>query len=161
MKTCDNRQCVWIVFFKLSVFMLVILFIIQFSCTSPQILPHEGAWNLVMTKQIAEDTVAYSLPGDMTGSDMKIWADDHFIFVGQYQWGTDTTVYNNWGGGTYTLEGTHYQEYIEYHVNADWVGATPKMLLGIKGDTLIQVWPVDDNWQIDRSNYTIEKYVRF
>jgi len=49
---------------------------------------------------------------------------------------------------------------ILYHVNKQYVGKTIKMLLGIRGDTLIQTWPVDKNGQIDKSNYTIEKYTR-
>jgi hypothetical protein len=160
MKTRDNGQVVWAALFKLCVFLLVILFIIQSGCTQPQIRPHEGAWNLVYLETVNSDTTTNVFPGDLTGSDMKLWAKDHFAFVGRFQWNEDTT-FNNWGGGTYTLEGTHYQELIEYHVNANWLGDTPKMLLEMKGDTLIQAYPVDDKWQIDKSNYTIEKYVRF
>jgi hypothetical protein len=32
--------------------------------------------------------------------------------------------------------------------------------LEIKGDTLYQTYPVNDNWQIDKNEYTLEKYVR-
>jgi hypothetical protein len=28
------------------------------------------------------------------------------------------------------------------------------------GDSLIQTWPVDNNWQINKSNFRIEKYLR-
>ena len=93
-----------------------------------------------------------------TGSDMKIWAKNYFIFVGRYK--RDTTFTDNYGGGTYTLDGNRYQETILYHSIAEWVGNKPKMLLDVKGDSLIQTWPADDNWQINKSNYRIEKYVR-
>jgi hypothetical protein len=34
------------------------------------------------------------------------------------------------------------------------------MLVEIKGDTLYQTWPVNGNWQINKYDYTVEKYVR-
>jgi hypothetical protein len=33
------------------------------------------------------------------------------------------------------------------------------MLMELKNDTLIQKWPVDENWNL-QENYKIEKYVR-
>lgn len=72
----------------------------------------------------------------------------------------DTTIADNYGGGNYSLEGNHYIEDISYHVNKAYIGAKPKMIMEIKGDSLIQRWPANNSWQIDEHNYNIEKYIR-
>jgi len=144
--------------FKLMAIITVMISIIVLSCIKPQSKLIEGAWNLVYAHSIAGDTLAWKFPVNYTGSDIKIWTKNHFIFVGRYK--KDTTFVDNYGGGTYTLDGNHYQETILYHVVTEWVGNKSKMLLEFKGDSLIQTWPADDNWQINKSNYRIEKYVR-
>ena len=87
-----------------------------------------------------------------------MWSESHFIFVGYFD--VDSIHYENYGCGTYTLEGNHYTEMIQYHVGADYVGQEVKMLVEVSNDTLTQTWPVDDEWNVDTDNYRIEKYVR-
>lgn len=136
----------------------VMVSIIFLSCIQPQSKPIEGAWNLVYSQYIAEGKLVEKFPGNYTGSDIKIWAKNYFIFVGRYK--IDTTFVDNYGGGTYTLDKNHYQETVLYHIASHWVGTKPKMLLEVKGDSLIQTYPVDDNWQINKNNYTVEKYIK-
>ena len=142
------------------IFGLMISFLI-FSC-SPNEKQHrkiDGAWSLVYYKTVAKDTVVGRYVGkDVIGSQVKVWSQNHFVFVGRFKVGTKEM--DNYGGGTYTLQGSQYIETILYHKNHQWVGTQPKMLIEIKKDTLYQTWPVNDMWQIDKSNYTIEKYVR-
>ena len=105
------------------------------------------------------DTLKSEFPGDYSGSDMKMWSKDHFVFVGLFK--NDTTTRNNYGGGTYKLKGNRYEEYILYHANKVAVGKNVKMILELKNDTLFQTYPVDENGKIDSvSYYYIEKYVR-
>lgn len=40
------------------------------------------------------------------------------------------------------------------------VGKIGKQILEIRNDTLMKTYPCDDNWEIVRSNYNIEKYIR-
>jgi len=147
---------------KASYFIGLMISIILFSC-DPNEKQHrkiEGAWSLVNYQSIAKDSVIIGryIGKDVIGSQIKVWSDDHFVFVGRFKVGSKKA--DNFGGGTYTLEGSQYIETILYHINKQWIGTKPKMHVEIKGDTLYQTWPVNDLWQIDKSNYTIEKYVR-
>ncbi|HEX7585855.1 MAG TPA: hypothetical protein VF373_14300 [Prolixibacteraceae bacterium] len=113
--------------------------IIFWSC-SPNEKQHrkiEGAWSLVYYQSIAKDSVVGRYIGkDVIGSQIKVWSNDHFVFVGRFKVGSREA--DNYGGGTYTLEGSQYIETILYHINKQWIGTKPKMLIEIKGDTLYQ-----------------------
>ena len=120
-------------------------------------LPGRGAW--FITNHLQKDTVIGRYMGkNVNGSQIKVWSDEHFVFAGRFK--VNDRQIDNFGGGTYTLEGSQYIETIDYHTNKQWLGTHPKMLIEIKGDTLMQTWPVNDMWHVDKSNYTIEKYVR-
>ncbi len=118
----------------------------------------EGAWKLVQVRWVNNDTLAGDFPGKWTGSDMKMWSKGYFSFVGHMKETTGFT--DSYGGGRYHLDGNRYEEEIQFHVAPTLVGQKVKMLLEVKNDTLIQTWPVSENGQIDKGNYTVEKYVR-
>ena len=143
---------------KLKTFIILMISIIVLSCAQRRSKPIEGAWDLVYSHRISGDTLTWKIPGDYTGNQLKIWTQDHFSFVGQYK--SDTTLTDNYGGGTYTLDQNRYEETFLYSKNKSRVDSTLKILLEVKGDSLIQSWPVDDDWKIDKSNYRTEKYVR-
>ena len=128
------------------------------SCNEKKETSIEGAWNLIDLVNVKDGSVVNSLPGNISGKQMKIWYDDNFVFVGEFM--SDTTEQNNFGGGTCTLNGNRYEENLSYHVNSDYIGTTVKMLIEINHDTLIHKWPVDSNWTLDDNNYNMEKYVR-
>jgi len=132
---------------------LIISFTIV-SCTQQDTRsPVEGAWKLVYANWIDNPT----FPDQMKGSDIKLLTDGYFAFVGHYT--IDTLEQEAYGGGSYKLEGNKYEEEIQYHVFKTNIGNINKMILEVKNDTLIQKWPVDENWEItDETN--IEKYVR-
>lgn len=139
---------------------LVILLIIN-GC-SPNEKQHrkiDGAWSLVSYLTVSKDTVVGRYVGkDVIGSQIKVWSQNHFVFVGRFI--VSDVAKDNYGGGTYTLEGSQYIETILYHKNHQWVNSQPRMLLEIKGDTLYQIWPVNAQWQINKFDYTVEKYVK-
>jgi hypothetical protein len=89
---------------------------------------------------------------------MKLICDNHFAFVGRYVSGKDTT--DNFGGGTYTLEGKNYTESIKYHVAKSLVGEVIPFEVEVRHDTLIQKGPrkignyKDTKWEL------YEVYVR-
>jgi len=146
---------------KATIIFGLMISIIVLSC-NPNEKQHrniDGAWSLVYYKTISKDTVIGRYIGkDVIGSQLKMWSQGHFVFSGRFKVGTKEV--DNYGGGTYTLEGSQYIETILYHKNKQWLGTQPKMFVEIKGDTLYQTWPVNDLWQINKNDYTIEKYVR-
>lgn len=143
---------------KTTLFLFLLITVLFIGCNRSTNLPHEGAWQLVYAKSVSADTVVNEFPVDLTGSDMKIWTKNHFIFVGLYN--LDSTIINSYGGGTYKLEGNRYEENILYHTYPNFVGKKINMLLEVKNDTLTQTWPVNEDGQIDKHNYEIEKYIR-
>lgn len=146
---------------KAKIIFSLMISIIILSCnpTEKQHRNIDGAWSLVSYNSIAKDSVIGRYVGkDVIGSQVKVLSEGHFVFVGRFTVGSKEI--DNFGGGTYTLEGSQYIETILYHVNKKWIGTQPKMLIEIKKDTLYQTWPVNDMWKIDKSNYTVEKYVR-
>ena len=130
------------------------------SCAQQDVKsPNEGAWKVVHWIKISADTLEWSFPGSFTGSEMKVWSKNHFAFTGRYK--MDTVFFDNSGGGSYKLEGTHYEESYLYFLHAaSLVGNSQRILLELRNDTLIETWPVDENWQVDKSNYNIQKLVR-
>jgi len=118
----------------------------------------EGAWKLVDANSFSEGKVVNHFQVNFTGSQIKVWTKNHFMFVGLFN--SDSITTNSYGGGTYKLEGNRYEENILYHTYPDAVGNKVKMLLEIKNDTLIQTWPVNKEGQIDKNKFRIEKYIR-
>jgi hypothetical protein len=118
----------------------------------------EGAWQLVNVRSMAGDKIMSELPVNYTGSEIKIWTKTHWVVVGWFK--QDTTFSDNYGGGTYKLDGNKYDENIVYHAYKPYVGKSIKMLLEIKNDTLTQIYPLDKNGQIFKQDYSIEKYIR-
>jgi len=138
-------------------FYLMILMIIP-GCAPKKTIPMEGAWQVVSWEHMAGDSLMWKFPGSFTGSEIKIWSKSHFNFAGRYK--TDTAFVDNCGGGTYKLDGNHYEESILYFPDQKVVGTTIRLLLEIRNDTLIQTWPLDENWQIIKSEYNIQKLTR-
>ena len=63
-------------------------------------------------------------------------------------------------GGSYEIAGNHYQEMIIYHASDEIVGSQANMIMELKGDSLIQTWPVTESGEIDWDNYSQETYVK-
>jgi hypothetical protein len=145
---------------KKSVFLGLIISLVIGSCTQEKNSPIEGTWQLVFSQAIAGDTISEILPGDYTGSQVKTWTKNYVIWVGHYTRLIDTVTIDNYGGGTYKLEGDKFEEMVQYHLYKSNVGTTKRMLLEIRNDTLIQTWPADNDWKINKSSYNVEKYVR-
>ena len=143
---------------KKNVFLIAMVLLILAGCSQKPINPVEGAWNLIYSKQVSNDTVVSTFPGNYQGSQVKMWSDNYWMFVGKYE--QDTIVKNDFGGGSYTLDDIVYKETIVYHSTKDYIGQTLRMRIVVANDTLIQVWPADETGQIDKANYTSEKYVK-
>jgi len=144
---------------KKTVLITGILFLLALiGCKQEPANPIEGAWNLIYVKRIVNDSVASQFPLTYQGSDIKMWTRKNWSFVAHYTQDTITT--DAFGGGTYTLNGNIYEENIVFHFNKDLIGQTLRMLMTVKNDTLIQIWPVDEEGTINKSDCTVEKYIR-
>jgi hypothetical protein len=115
--------------------------------------PIEGVWQVVSAQQWHRDTLILQVKKDIDGTELKIWSGNYFTWIGK--WKINDTIQDYFGGGTYKLEGNRYEESQIYPSQS-----TGKMLLEIRNDTITQIWPVDDNGNVIKSNYGIEKYVR-
>lgn len=136
---------------------LVIIMIIG-SCSQPGNKFPQGAWQLVQVLNVSGNKVVKYFPTSMPGSDIKMWSEGHFMFVGRFQ--NDTSYTDNFGGGRYTLDGNRYEEEIIYHSDKGYIGAKVKMLLEQRNDTLIQTFPVNEIGEPNKLHHFIEKYVR-
>jgi hypothetical protein len=143
---------------KKTLFFSALFLAILIGCKQEPVNPVAGAWQLIYRKEVANDSIIGTFPATYGGSQVKMWCNNYWMFVGQ--WKQDTVFTDNYGGGLYTLEGVVYKETIMYHVTKDNVGQTLRMRIVVENDTLVQVWPADEMGEIDKSNYTSEKYVK-
>ncbi len=128
------------------------------SCSRPGSEFPRGAWQLVQVLSVSGNKAVKYFPASLPGSDIKMWSEGHFMFVGRFQ--NDTSFTDNFGGGRYTLDGNRYEEEIIYHSDKNYIGAKVKMLLQLKNDTLFQFYPVNEIGEPNKLRYYIEKYVR-
>jgi hypothetical protein len=144
---------------KQIIFLSLIISLIIGSCTQQEIKSsNEGAWKVVSWKSMKGDTVTMEFPGKITGSEMKIISNNNFLWVGRYK--SDTTFFDNYGGGTIKIDGNHVEETELYCVDQSAVGSTIRILWEEKNDTATQSWPCDEKWQLKKDNYFIQKWVR-
>jgi hypothetical protein len=142
---------------KIAILSSALLIMIS-ACKQEPVNPVVGAWDLIYAKQVENDSTIATYPGTYQGSQVKMWCNNYWMFVGEYS--QDTIIAESYGGGSYTLEGIVYKETIKYHVTETNIGKTLRMRIVVANDTLIQVWPADETGEVDKSNYNSEKYVR-
>ena len=116
--------------------------------------PLEGAWQMVYG---TFSNTPFTFPAQVKGSQIKMWSKEYFTVVGHYEMGTN--VSENYVGGKYKLDGNRYEEELMYFTKDLSIGQKVRLLLEIRNDTLIQKWPVDENWNLAKA-CRIEKYVR-
>jgi hypothetical protein len=140
---------------KKIVFLGLFVMSIIIGCTQQQVAksPLEGAWKVVLAKQMHGDTVVFLVNKDIDGNELKIWSGNYYNYVGR--WSLNDSTRDYYEGGTFRLEGNRYLEQPLYPAPN-----TYKMLLEIKNDTITQIGPVDDNGVVNKSNYLIEKFAR-
>jgi len=144
---------------KLQVFISSIVLIFLFSCNQTESEFPQGAWSLVQGDAVyGGDSVVNLFPSQYSGNDVKIWSERHYNYVGQAILDTDT--FDHFGGGTYTIDGNRYIENIVWDYKKDAVGNKVKMLLDLQNDTLIQIFPIDDNWQKMDDFFFVVKYIK-
>lgn len=89
-----------------------------------------------------------------------MWSEDYNAYVGKGK--SSTEEFDIYGGGTYTLSGDQYTEFIKYCDIKHYIGKEVKMTLKLKKDTLFQTWHPIDTLGNQRTDVTLlEKYVRY
>jgi len=144
---------------KRVIFSSLIIVLVIGSCAKEKKSSIEGIWKLTFGRWYnwnPNDTLTYQFPGNINIYHIKIFSKRDFTFVGHYS--LDTLTNDNYGGGTYILKGNRYEENILYAGKAI-LNKKVRLILEVKNDTLIQKWPVDENWNL-REKYSIENYVR-
>ena len=99
----------------------------------------------------------FTFPDQVQGSQIKIWLKEYFLIVGHREYAS--TVFENFGGGTYKPDGNKYEENLSYFQVNPVAGQKARLLLEIRNDKLIQKQPAYENWQLAKEQRT-EKYFR-
>ena len=103
-------------------------------------------------------SVEILFPGIYTGSNIEIYSERHKLSVGLFK--RDTIIYNNYVGATYTLDGNRLEETLLYNQNSNIVGRKIKHIVELRNDTFVDSYPCDDNWELIKNGYSIEKHIR-
>jgi hypothetical protein len=128
------------------------------ECTTGSPSPIEGTWRLAYEYEVSGEASACLFPGTSRGSELKMWAGNRWSLVGVFL--EDSVITDNYAGGTFTLAGNDYREMVEFHSAPEYLGQTVQLFLEIRNDTLIQIWPVDEQGEPVREHYYMEKWVR-
>ena len=142
---------------KVRIMFNVMVLLTVIGCTQKSAKLPEGTWEMVNFQYYSGDTLKANEIMNDSINQVKIWTPNYFTFVGRSK--ADSTYQDNYGGGTYKLDGINYEENIQFHSYKSYIGQTVKLLLELKGDTLVQTFPVDNMWKPEKSHF-IEKYVR-
>ena len=137
----------------------LLIILLAGSCTQEPVSPMEGAWKLAYEYEVTDGRSTLIFPGNSQGSEIKMWSGDRWALVGVFI--EDSMITDNFAGGKFTLDGTDYQEIVEYHSATEYLGQTVKLYLEIRNDTLTQFWPVDEQGAPDPNHHYMEKWVRF
>jgi hypothetical protein len=144
---------------KKSVYCIIIMLVITTACARQADKYPLGGWQLVQTQSIENGKMKVTYPGILVGNEYKMWSEKNFIFFGR--WKTDSVTTDNYGYGTYTLNGKDYEETVMYHFMKEYEGQKIKMSMELINDTLIQIYhPVDSTGVQSESISSVEKWVR-
>jgi hypothetical protein len=118
---------------QMVVALTLLLCLALLGCVSEKRNKIEGTWRLVAgTNKWGDTTFDYAKMGY---DGIKMFSDNHFIFVGRIVRNADTA--DNYGGGTFTLEGSNYSEVISYFPLRAMLGDTIPFEIQVNNDTLI------------------------
>lgn len=144
---------------KLVLFIPVTLLLLQafafYSCTAEK-TKINGTYRFASEEFVNNGQSTFRLY-DKNESGLKTWSDKYVLWVNSNPRGEGG---GELGGGTYQLNGNHYTENFQHHASISFRGVSLKMYLELKGDTIIQIWPCDADFNYDKNNCVIHKYVR-
>ena len=143
---------------KLKLFVLFITVLIFSRCEQYRTSRINGAWQIMEATYTQDGEITVLYPELLKGNQLKTFNNNYFTFTGHF-W-DDSSEFDNYGWGTFQFDGKHYKEINEYHTFDDYRDKTAEMIIEIHGDTLIQIWPVNETGEVDSMNFNVEKYLR-
>jgi hypothetical protein len=139
---------------KKTILLSLIFALIIGGCIKEKKSPIEGAWQMVYASWSSRDV---TFPAQVKGGQIKTWNDGYYTFVGHLE--LDTLAMDNYGAGTYKLDGGGFQTKRLYARTKTNINTSERFLWEIRNDTLIQRQPADENWKLPEK-FTTEKYIR-
>lgn len=144
---------------KTTIISILIMGLIMSACSPRKNSYPQGGWQLAETQSIENGKTTVTYPGILVGNEYKMWSENNFIFFGR--WIEDSVITDNYGYGTYTLDGKDYEETVLYHFVKAYEGQKIKMSMELRNDTLIQIYhPVDSTRKQSENISSVEKWVR-
>ena len=138
--------------------LILFLFFLFVNQSQSQDFSIVGTWKQVSFKVISNGVTVSKMSNSGNGEQLKSWSKESFLFVGKVT--EDNKVSYSFGNGNYSLHGNHYTENIKVHVSPSYEGKSLNFLMELKGDTLIQIFSVKNDWSYDKKNCWIEKFIK-
>lgn len=123
----------------------------------------QGAWNMVQVQRVTNGKSEITFPTDANRgklTQVKMWSEKNWMFYGKSD--RDTVIVDLYGGGTYTLEGTNYEENIYIHHAKRYENLINRnMTMELVNDTLVMTYhPIDEiNNELVDSIIVYQKYI--
>jgi hypothetical protein len=142
---------------KKSLLSAAIIVLLISGCTNEDKSPLEGTWRCISVGSIQFPDTGFQYVAE--NGMIKTFSKKYFTFVGHID--NDSVTLDEFGAGTYTLDGNKYEEFIIYHELKSLIGKRFKALDEIRNDTLIHRFNMDtvSSWQLGKG-YVTEKFVR-
>ena len=138
------------------IFMILSISLVTWSQEKKSLI--DGVYKLAFEYEVKGDHSTLIYPDENQGSELKIWSEGTFTLVGVFV--QDSNYTDNFGAGTFTLEGNRYEETVLFHSAPQYMGQVVKLRLEMEGDTITQWLPVDEKADPIKSHYYIEKWVK-
>ena len=149
---------------KKVLFFGLIISLVIISCVKQENKFPQGAWEMVQVQRVANGKSRVTFPTDANRgklTQIKMWSEKNWMFYGKRD--RDTAIIDLYGGGTYTLDGTQYEENIYIHNAKEYEGRISKnMTMELVNDTLVMSYhPIraSDMQVVDTVAY-FEKYIQ-
>jgi hypothetical protein len=138
-------------------FLIALSGIVTASCNHNEKSPIEGSWRCISVGSIQFSDTSFLAMSE--NGMIKTFSKKYFTFVGRVA--NDTVSLDEYGAGTYTLDGNKYEEFVIYHDIKSLIGKRFKAIDEIRNDTLIHRFNMDsvNSWKLEKG-YITEKFVR-
>lgn len=115
----------------------------------------QGAWKLVAWQKIENGKIVNVYPGYASIDQTKIWSGNNVMVVGHYK--SNKHDKDDYSLGTWKLNGDLYEE-LNTIVSCDC--SLVRMKMEIKNDTLFQIFPLNEKFEVDKKTNLIFKYLK-
>jgi hypothetical protein len=118
----------------------------------------QGAWKLVVVQEIENGKIVTYFPGREKTEQINVWAGNQIFFVGQTK--TSKTTKEDYGIGTFKLNGNNLEETLSGSSYKEAINKKLRFRVEMKGDTLVQTFFLNENFEPYEETQHIEKYLK-